>query len=139
MSYKNKGVQKKYQKDWYQRKKAGLPTRTTPTRTPEERRKRQLEIKRKWNKITRKKVKEFVNKEIGNRCLFCGYEKRLICHRKDGSSHEKLSSLGLRALKTEIKIDKYIRVCFKCHKAIHWCMDNLGMSWKDIEKYMVSK
>lgn len=72
-------------------------------------------------------------------CLFCGYDKRLICHRKDGNSHEKLSSLGLRALKNELEIGEYVRVCFKCHKAIHWCMDNLGMRWEDIEKYMVSK
>ena len=37
-------------------------------------------------------------------------------------------------VKKELETNKYTRVCFKCHKSVHWCMDKLGMSWEEIEK-----
>lgn len=38
-------------------------------------------------------------------------------------------------LKNLVRINKteYVRLCYKCHKAVHWCMDNLSLNWEKIE------
>lgn len=122
---------KAYKKGWYQRKKAGLPTKITLTLLDDEqKRKRKLALKKK----TREKKKRLLNEILEDKCFFCGYDQRLICHRKNGEPHIKLSELGLQLLKSELNTGGYARVCYKCHKAVHWCKDKLNMCWKDIEQ-----
>ena len=90
------------------------------------------ENKRKWNKHTREIKKNLLDKYLGIKCLFCSHKERLIAHRKDGKPHKKLYELSVKSLEKEISKGQYVRVCFKCHKAIHWCMKHLNMTWEEI-------
>ena len=60
--------------------------------------------------------------------------RTIIIHRKDGQRHPNLSGLSVTALNRIIKQekDKYVRLCYKCHKHVHWCMTYLGMDWNEI-------
>ncbi|MBR9682210.1 MAG: hypothetical protein GOV02_00910 [Candidatus Aenigmarchaeota archaeon] len=134
MPFKDTRVLKEYKHAWYQRKKEGLPTRTKKLLTEKERKERNLQVKRKSNKKMRMKKGDFLKKKLGDKCHFCGYNERLTCHRKDGKTHKLFSDMSLGALQKEMKNpDKYIRVCFKCHKAVHWCMKKLNMKWREIQ------
>jgi hypothetical protein len=134
MPYKNSEVQKEYQHQWYLRKRDKLPTKTKPILSKEEKQKRKLEFKRKQNSKIRKRNRETIADSLGKVCYFCDYGKRLIVHRKDNTEHKQFSSLSKSELKHELEInkDKYVRVCYKCHKSIHWCMTILHMNWNDL-------
>jgi len=71
---------------------------------------------------------------IGNNCFFCHFEKRLICHRKDGRKHEDILNMKLKQVIKEVKSDQYVRLCFKCHRHVHWCMEQFDMNWTEIER-----
>ncbi len=55
MPFKNQIVQEEYQHNWYLRKKAGLPTKTKPILSPEEKLLRKLKLKRVQDKLIRQK------------------------------------------------------------------------------------
>lgn len=139
MPYKDKQKQREYQKEWQRRNRAGLPTNGIRKRTKmseEEYRLRQLESHRKYyirRKISRK---EILDQIFGKLCIFCSYEKRLVTHRKDGSPHKDFISMTKQEFKRAITTDKnlYVRLCFKCHRHVHWCMKYLNLSWEQIEK-----
>ncbi len=57
MPYKNPTKRKRYVRDWKRRKQAGVATRTTPVRTPEQRVERTRIQKRAWAKANPNKVK----------------------------------------------------------------------------------
>jgi hypothetical protein len=80
-----------------------------------------------------------LSKYVGDKCYFCKYTSRLICHEKNGDKHQDLHSMGRRQLEEYISNneDKYVRICFKCHKAVHWCLKFLRLKWKDIEKIQI--
>jgi hypothetical protein len=86
----------------------------------------------KWNAKRRKRKAEVVSQCTGVMCLFCGYGKRLIAHRKDGSAHKRFESMGEKEHRIEMESGAYVRLCFKCHKAVHWCMNHLGLDWNQI-------
>lgn len=134
MPFKNPKVLKKYQKEWYKRKKEGLPTKTKTNLSPEAVRKNKSLRKKIWNKQNRQTKNQIIKKELGNKCLFCGYGLRLVCHRKDGRTHRKFSDLTVEKLQKEVETGNYVRVCFKCHKAVHWCMERLGLTWDEIKE-----
>lgn len=131
MVYKDKKVLRKYQRDWARRKRKGLPTRTTliPKKLTEE---EIRERKRQINGLHRKKKREIINKYLGTKCLFCKYERRLITHRKDNKKHIRLMHLSLNNLTKELKDEKYVYVCYHCHKGVHFCMKYLGLTWEEI-------
>lgn len=60
----------------------------------------------------------------------------MTVHRKDGKKHKKLSDMSLKELRNLIKKHKneYILLCYGCHKAVHWIMENFGFKWDDIVK-----
>ncbi|MFH0929457.1 MAG: hypothetical protein V1818_03820 [Candidatus Aenigmatarchaeota archaeon] len=136
MPFKDTRVLKKYKHEWYLRKKKGLPTRTKPILSDADKAKRRLETKRRTNEKVRARKSSILKERLGDKCYFCLYEKRLTCHRKDGKAHKQFCSMSLGAFKNELdkNADKYVRVCFKCHKAIHWCMDKLKLDWREIER-----
>lgn len=130
--YKDIKVQSRYCRDWARRKRKGLVTRTTPLPkklTEEELRER----KRKHNTTQRIKKRNIINEHLGIKCVFCGYQDRLVTHRKDNKEHKRLMGLSISDLLMELKSKEYVYVCFHCHKGIHWCIEHLGFSWKKIQ------
>lgn len=139
MVYKDKKVLREYKRQWHLNKKLGLPTNLKGKRvfkySKKERHKMKLIWRNKSSTKQREKRKEIRNKYLGNKCLFCNYDKmyrRLICHKKDGETHKKFSSMKNDEFLKEMKSKKYVLLCSLCHKHVHWCMDCLNMDWKEI-------
>jgi len=132
--FKDKRVQKEYQHNWYLRKKAGLETKTKPVLTPKEKYERTQRLKKIQNRLIRQRKRDIIGKKIGSDCFFCGCVIRLQAHRKDGKKHSSLPNLPKRNLISELEqnSDKYVRLCYKCHKSVHWCMKFMGLSWEQI-------
>ena len=141
MPFKNEKVQKRYQHNWYLRKKAGLPTKTKPILTFEEKLQRKKKLRREQDKLIRQRKNKLIEDKIGKDCFFCGYGKRLTTHRKDGKNHIKFSRLSKKELIHELEkhSDEYVRLCYKCHKSVHWSMKYLGLSWKQISDFKIAK
>lgn len=135
MAYKDKIKQKQYQHAWYIKKRYGKDI------MPFEINKR-IKMSEEYKKAHRAdastkfalKKKEILDKAFGNNCYLCHNDKILIVHRKDGKKHKLFSSMSLKQVLTEINYHKeeYVRVCWKCHRPIHWSMENLGLKWEDI-------
>ena len=138
MPIKDRQLNKEYQREWARRKRAGLPTRTTPKRTKEEQELRRREYNREWEKMARQKKKILIENAWGTQCSFCPRDQVRIIHRKDGKPHKLISSMGLEGLKNVIKKhrDEYIRVCGICHAGLHWCMNHLGFVWDDVRHHL---
>ena len=71
---------------------------------------------------------------FGENCALCkdSDNRRLVIHRKDGKSHHwKLlwSERNLRLLDS----NEWVLLCQKCHRYVHWAMNNLSLKWKDFE------
>lgn len=129
--YKDAKVQRKYQREWARNKRKGLPTKTLPIpkKLTEEEIKEHKKIN---NQNCRNKKKGIIKKYLGERCVICKYGERLITHRKDNKKHKILMGLSIQNMINELKSDKYVHVCFHCHKGIHWCIKYLGLSWEEI-------
>jgi len=154
VAFKDKNFNRLYQRLWHRRRRAGLPTQLKQFYSdheiiqiasqtlklqklpPEERKRRRLENSKIQNRKVRQRKKELINKKVGDKCYFCGYTKRLVCHRKDGKKHKKFLDMNFKELKKILEDDRdsYVRLCFKCHKWVHWCMERLGMTWEEIEQ-----
>lgn len=127
MPYKDSNKQKEYQQGWYQRKKAGLPTRTTNIPTEESIRKKKNLREMRYRKNLRKKI----NKIFGDECFICGRKDiRLICHETTGKSHKYNGNQSYRyALKHK---EIMVRLCYMCHKSTHWIMEHFRWKWGQI-------
>ncbi len=133
MPYKGSNKQKDYQRKWYQRKKAGLPTRTTKLLTNEERLQRRRKSSNSSSKKIRKIRKIKIQHKFGKKCVICSDDYYLQLHRKDGTLHRSPTSMTNVQFEELINGDDYIQFCFNCHKAIHWLMKYLKMTWEEIE------
>ena len=87
---------------------------------------------KEWNAEQRSRKSRVVDQYAGNSCLFCGYVDRLVAHRKDGQAHKRFECMGENEHRAEFVSGKYIRLCFRCHKSVHWCMEYLGLGWEEI-------
>lgn len=76
--------------------------------------------------------KTLVETTLGVKCLFCGYRDRLTSHRKDGQSHKPFNSMGQAEFRQHVESGEYVRVCYRCHKSVHWAMECLGLDWERI-------
>jgi len=134
MGYKDIGVRKEYQHNWYLRKKKGLTTATKLPLSKEEVKKRIKERQRKYSESSIRRKQELKKKLLGNICFICGRaDCRLRAHRKDGKIHKDLFALGSEErLKNELQSGDYVHLCYRCHKGVHFCMDVLGLSWENI-------
>lgn len=140
MVFKDIKVQKEYQKLWYQRKKAGLPTKTRQPKSEKhkkymgERRRRNAKNYRRTRKIKRKQVIKLI---LGDCCFICKRKNKLLSmHRKDGKKHKPLHSMCSKRLKKELETNKYVLLCYVCHKNVHWCLDFVGLDWHFIEEHL---
>jgi len=88
-------------------------------------------VKRKQRQYRERKKGEALDL-YGRACLVCGYSnvKGLLWHEKSGKSHR-----GRRGYMEALKDpDKFVLLCYLCHKGVHWCMGWLGWTWERIEK-----
>lgn len=64
---------------------------------------------------------------FGDRCCICReYEKRVLFHEIYGKPHLYTFRVVLR------NPEKFVLLCYNCHRIVHWCMKYLNMTWKDI-------
>jgi len=127
MPYKNTENRKQYQREWYQRKKSGKPTRITPILTEEKRR----ELERYRNKKYYNHKREILQRKFGSKCFFCENDVVRIIHRKDGKPHKKFEQMTIMELE-KLDENEYVCVCGICHKGIHWVMKYIGLSWNNL-------
>ena len=79
----------------------------------------------------RETIGELRKRFFGEECSMCGSDnRRLAIHRKDGSPHSK-NFLRSRENLEDINTDEWTLLCQKCHRYVHWAMDNLQMKWND--------
>lgn len=137
MVYKDKNKQREYQREWASRKSKGLPTKIVnlPLKTEAEKKER----KRKYTIDYAKRVKiirdKLVNDLMGTKCYFCESKINMALHRKDGMDHKRISMINNTSLVREmLESGDYVRLCYACHKSVHWCMEKLSLSWDNIVK-----
>ena len=128
MPFRDTQKERDYKRGWFQRKRHGLPTRLHEKLTPEERKKRRRESHQKSCAKARKKADEV----FGTKCCLCHNRKTnrtLVLHEIHGKPHGDACS-AFKALK---KPQDWRRLCYSCHKSVHWVMRYFGMTWEEIE------
>lgn len=76
-------------------------------------------------------IGELRKRLFGEECSMCGSDnRRLAIHRKDCSPHSR-NFLRARENLENINTDEWTLLCQKCHRYVHWAMDNLHMKWND--------
>lgn len=83
--------------------------------------------RKEWDTKARNKGDEV----FGITCLICGRmpkKYRHALHKKDGKEHAHTNSAVL-ALKNP---DEWVRLCYRCHIGVHFCMDNFGWNWEKV-------
>jgi len=91
-----------------------------------------------WVKTRREryaKRRQLLISKFGKNCYFCNAkenERRLAFHNKLNESHKDFKDMSEVDFKKVIESDDYIRLCYACHKHIHWCMEKLHMFWNEI-------
>jgi hypothetical protein len=83
------------------------------------------ERQKRWMKKKREEAKIM----FGDKCVICKSAKNICFHRKDG----KLHNHTLTAAKAINHPDEYVLLCYPCHKAIHWVMNNFNWGWNEIK------
>jgi hypothetical protein len=127
MPFKNRQKQREYQREWIKRKRAGLPTKTRNPSSQEERKKKMLIYRKKYYLKRKRQAEEL----LGNQCSICGRKENLVMHKKDGKSHSEKTQLWIwnQIIKNP---SEWIRLCHRCHTAIHWIMEYFGWKWEKI-------
>ena len=77
-------------------------------------------------------IRRLIDQKLGDTCFICGGRVNLAAHRIDGKRHTKLLSLSLKTVQKQLDSGLYVRLCYACHKATHWCMTRLGFTWEKI-------
>ncbi|MHA1637700.1 MAG: hypothetical protein ACTSUO_03765 [Candidatus Thorarchaeota archaeon] len=93
------------------------------------------------------RVHEFRETLFGNECAICrcdakeelrdGKKNPFFIHRKDGTEHSESALLRLSFL-LKINPEEWVGLCTRCHKGVHWLMENKGYDWNHIEKHLTS-
>jgi len=133
--------QKEYQREWYQRKKNGLPTRLHAPLTKRERAVRkksrtssQLDSLRRYRRTLVQWRQGLRKQYFGDVCRVCRCNRnRMGLHKKDGSKHKKHHAMTKVEFMEAVKSGEYVLLCYTCHKSTHWAMQYLKMNWNEIE------
>lgn len=89
-----------------------------------------MKVYRKDNRDERRRI---VDEALGTCCVLCLESPHLlVAHRKDGSVHPKFQWQLPEWIEKELATGEYVRLCALCHKAVHWCMEKMNMSWEGI-------
>jgi len=97
----------------------------------ENRSEKSKESSKRASKRWRKNLNKEVDRLLGDSCRICKRDIKLASHKKDGKEHD--TSGGTNSLQGVIKNPKdFVRLCYPCHKAVHWIMYYFNMTWEDI-------
>jgi len=131
--YKDREEQKKYQREWYQRKKRGEETKTKHIVTLSTIEKNVR--KRAIMKRLRREKREFLLDKFGHNCIVCGKEQ-VALHNIYGDEHKDFTDMSWENVRVLVDSQKdvYKPLCKYCHRSIHWAMKYLHLQWNDIEK-----
>jgi len=88
-----------------------------------------------YNKEWRWRIRRKADEVFGTKCFFCENRKKLTLHNKKGERHPTWLTARL-ALRNPIE---WVRLCHKCHRGVHFCMEAMGMDWEEIETVVRSK
>jgi len=137
---------REYARQWMRNKRLGLPTRTTKKLTEEEKYEHRKTNNLKYVKKEREERNKLFDTVFGNTCFICKrghihYKNDslgrtiLQIHRIDGKKHEIFVDMSKEDLMREINEHKneYVRLCWRCHKSVHWCMEHFGFDWEKIK------
>lgn len=78
-------------------------------------------------------AKELRELLFGISCSACGIrsnEMTMVIHRKDGKSHDSRMLSYVKNLQ-KLDVDNWTLLCRKCHRHVHWAMEQLDMKWED--------
>jgi len=84
----------------------------------------------------RMETKELRKALFGEDCYFCGSNfegRRLVIHRKDGSTHDSKLLHSEKYLRT-LNLDEWVPLCQKCHSYVHWVMEKFQMNWNSLAR-----
>ena len=103
-----------------------------------ERTQREKDLRKVSQRLRAQTKRKFLLHYFGDTCKVCKFESRITVHRKDGTSHKDFRNMSWKELNTVVTADsdKYVSMCHKCHKHVHWCMKVIRMNWDDIESRM---
>jgi hypothetical protein len=133
----DKQLNRDYQREWARRKKLGVSTKgilndIIPEKvprillTPDERR-----LRRNASGIkSRNKRKAKLDKLIGSDCIICNSTRSLVTHEIYGIPHNGNGrDLYVDAFE---RPQDFVRLCYSCHKGVHWVMKWFNMTWDEI-------
>ena len=130
MPFKDKEKEKEYRRQWYLRKKIGSPTRLYKPFTEEERKEGRRIARNKYYYKQREKMEKL----LGKQCVVCSGLTNLCCHKIDLAEHKKPSNDGFKdVIKNP---ETYLRLCYACHKGIHFAIEYLNLSWEYIKSQL---
>ena len=92
-----------------------------------------------YQRERRARMSKLRDELLGTKCFFCGGDKCLQSHRKDGEPH-KTDTLYFNpdTLKQEEFAEDFVRLCMHCHRGVHWCMKWLGYTWDNLLSHVKS-
>jgi len=129
MPYKDKEKNREYQRAWARRKKAGLSTKTKNIKpmSEMERKKRRREAQKRY----RAKITRLLRETFPTNCEICDSNINTCLHRIDWEYHDRRNrNEYLR------QPEKYIKLCYACHKGVHFAHEKLKLSWNEIKTYL---
>jgi hypothetical protein len=83
---------------------------------------------KEYNLKWRQNKREEADKVFGTKCSICNSKINLCLHEKSGKIHNTSCTASI-ALKNP---KEWVRLCYPCHKAVHWVMTHFKMSWNEI-------
>lgn len=91
---------------------------------------------------TRKKIVDLRERLFGTKCKICGVskedEKTIAIHRKDGALHDYSELWRIKFLKS-LNPEEWVALCVRCHRGVHWIMNNLDKTWRTVEACLSMK
>ena len=117
--------------DWYQNNRERI------LRSRKENYESNSEYRIKYAREYKKTNQEKARKIFGDKCFICHKKARQKkaalpdFHRIDGEEHKGLAYVD--AIKNP---DKYVPLCPLCHRGVHFAMEKLGMTWKEIQNML---
>ena len=138
-----------YQREWARRKRLGINTKIVNNHkykstveekrlraeerrllmTPEERNSRQEREKRRFLE-KRKQLKDKLDQLLGKKCGICGSDFSFVTHEIHGIPH--VGNGSDQFVDAFVRPEDFVRLCYPCHKGVHWVMKWFNMSWGEI-------
>lgn len=85
------------------------------------------------NPEEKERIRKLADEIFGTECYLCERKINVGLHEIHGLKHD-LSFTQALAVKHP---EDFVRLCYPCHKAVHWIMIHFALSWEEIKKMYV--